>query len=401
MAQKRQLSMLCLLYAPLLFSGCGGGAPSAGLSGTPTPTPSPTPNPTPTNTVVCKTSISAEQPPNILGLNLVGANVFGVGVVTHPGVDQSAYAAVVTDNGATAAAGPTNSLPESGDMNGAAIVNSTTALAVGRDTPAGSTTSTAALFTLNPGNAGFLTQKPIQCPSFGNTVDATAIALDGSTAYVALAVKGADPVIVKADTAGNVSCTQTPIDVPQGNTNGVVHKILVTADSLFVGGEFLSPGGVLQGFVVRLDKATGNQIWAPVFGGRPVASIAFDAAGALYVGETKLDVQPHSWFIEKFTPPFTVTSTASWSKQGIAPAAATTQNTLIGIFVRQDGNIVAAGFVTPAGTDTAAVQTAFAVLDPATGATSASSALTIFPGDREHMGSAFLSGNNQIGRAHV
>jgi hypothetical protein len=405
MKSKRPIMTLCVFSASLLLGGCGGGgSPSAGGS-TPTPTPISTPTPTPTSQVVWKAALPPAQSANLLSMITTGNTIFGAGVKANASATgTNAYAASLTDNGTSATAGTPTSLSETSDIIGMLLLNPTTAFAVGSDIPAGSTAAVPTTFTLNPSTGGFLSVKPFSCasgtalaPVLANAVDASAVAQDGTILYVALTLRGDVPQIVKTDLAGNLDCTQTAIRVAQGNTNGTIHSVVVTSTALVLGGAFLGAGSVPQGFMIILDKTTGAQTFAVVVGGTPIAGVVVDLTGPIYVGGTQKAGEPNNWVIEKFNPPFTAINSAPvWAKFGISPAQNPNADTLVAILASPAGGVIAVGQTTPAGHTPNDVQTSIAVLDAATGATTKTVQVNIFPGDQEHVGSAAVGPNNTV-----
>jgi hypothetical protein len=300
--------------------------------------------------------------------------------------------------------GTPTSLSEGSDVISAVLINPTTAYAAGSDTPTGTATAIPAAFILNPANGVFLSVKPFVCgagtvlqPALVNVVDATAVAQDGTVMYVALTLRGDVPQIVTTDFSGNINCAQAAIRVAQGNTNGVIHAIRVTPTSLILGGEFLSPQNIPQGFMIILDKTTGAQTFAVVVGSTPIVGVVVDASGSIYVGGSQKATQPNNWVIQKFSPPFTATNSAPvWAKSGIPSAQNPNSDTLLALLANSAGGVIAVGQTTPVGHAVNDVQTSIAVLDPATGTTTKTVQVNLFPGDQEHVGSAALGPTNTV-----
>jgi hypothetical protein len=405
MTSKRTIMTLCVLSASLLLGGCGGGGSSSAGGSTPTPTPISTPTPTPVSQVVWKVALPPAQSANLLSMITTGSTVFGAGVTANASATgTNAYASSLADNGTSAAAGTPTSLSETSDITGMLLLNPTTAFAIGSDTPVGNTAAVPTAFTLNPTTGAFLSVKPFTCapgtalaPVLANAVDASAVAQDGTIIYVALTIRGDVPQIVKTDLSGNLDCTQTAIRVAQGNTNGTIHSVVVATMALVLGGEFLSPQNIPQGFMIILDKTTGAQTFAVVVGGTPIARVVMDSTGAIYVGGTQKATEPNNWVIEKFSPPFTAINSAPvWAKFGIPPAQNPNADSLVALLANPTGGVIGIGQTTPAGHAPNDVQTSIAVLDAATGTTTKAVQVNVFPGDQEHPGSAALGPNNTV-----
>ena len=282
------------------------------------------------------------------------------------------------------------------------LLDPSTAFAVGKDMPSGNPAPVPAAFTVNPATGTFLSVKPFSCPagsalSLVNATDATAVARDGSTStmYVALKVQGDVPEIIKTDLAGNPDCAQAAVRIVDALANGTVHSLTVTSTSFIVGGEF-SP--TVQGFAVVIDRTSSQRVWESIISGTPVAAIVLDSSGAMYVGGTNEASAERAWHIERYNPPFSgATINLAWSARGIAPSQAQTADTLVSLFLSSSGSVVAAGQTTPQGqTNVNNVETSIAVLDPATGATTKTVQVNVFSGDQEHVGAAIPGPNNTV-----
>jgi hypothetical protein len=407
MTRTCRIRILFAFTASLICMGCGGGGTPVAGGGAPTPTPSPTPSPTPASAVVWKTALPPAQGANLLSLVTVGSTVFGAGVKVDPsGTNTNVYASSVIDNGTSATPGMPTSLSEASDISGMVLLNSTTAFAVGSDTPAGSASVIPSAFTLDPSNSTFLSVKPFVCPAgstlapvLANPFGATAVAQDGTTMWVALRQKNDVPEIVKTDLAGSLDCSQTAIRVAQGNTKGTIHQMIATSTSLVLGGEFNV--GTPEGFLIVIDKTSGTQTFALVTGNTPIVGVVMDASGSIYTAGQQVVSQPNFWTIQKFSPPFTASNSAPvWATKAITPPAGQTTNADDMVALSLDatnGRLIAVGQTTPTGVaDVNNVQTSIAVLDPATGATIKTIQVNIFPGDQEHVGSAALGPNNAL-----
>lgn len=384
-----------------LLGGCGGGG-SCATCGAPTPTPTPTPAPSPTPTpaaFVWKTAFAPAPSANILTMLTSGNTVFGAGVEANSAAtDTSAYAVAVTDNGTTVSTAQPNSLAETSDILGMVLLNATTAFAVGKSTPANTGVVTPTVFILGLQASGVsITKNPLTCPAgtplapiLQNSLTLTAVVQDGTTMFIAARLQGDVPAIFTTDTTGAVNCAQTPIRVIDANARGIVHSIHVSGSSLFVAGDF---NALAQGFVLRLDKATGVRNWEEIVSGTPIASMVVDDAnGLVYAGGTKIATQD-AWVVIQFHPPDTA---PVWAVQPITPSQAQTADSIVALLANPAGGVIAVGQTTPAGqADPNNVQTAVAVISPS-GTTTAKKQVTIFSGDQEHAGAAILGPNSTL-----
>jgi hypothetical protein len=277
-------------------------------------------------------------------------------------------------------------------------LDATTAFAVGKSTPAatGVLTPTVFILTLQPSGV-LIAKKALTCPAgsplastLQNSLTLSAVAQDGTNMLIAARVKGDVPAIFVSDTAGGIDCTQSPIRVIDADPDGIIHAIHPSGTSLFVAGAF---NAIAQGFVLRLDKATGVRNWEEIISQTPVSSMVVDDVnGFVYAGGTRISTQD-AWRVIQFHPPDTAPVFVS---QPITPSQAQTADTIVALLANPSGGVIAVGQTTLAGqTDPNNVQTAIAVVK-SDGTTIATKQVNIFPGDQEHPGAAVLGPNGTI-----